>query len=604
MALLAFLDASCKRANVDVPAIEGVPVVQTAGGPMVQVPAGTFRMGSRHGQADAGPVHEVTLDAFLMDVHEVTQAEFARLKMPNPSHFKGADLPVEQVTWTLAAEFCNKRSQAEGLQACYNDKGECDFQASGYRLPTEAEWEYACRAGTDTEWSPGSDERGLGDHAWYAANAGQTTHAVGQKKPNRWGLHDMHGNVAEWCNDAYAKDYYATSPPRNPTGPAEGTLYVLRGGAWNSKADTLRSAQRAGENPGFADACFARDTIGFRCVRKPPAAKAVSQLQPQVDRQPVRKAKTALVYHEACLEHQTGKDFPERPTRLAAILERLERRKLLAQLETIKPVPADLKWIERIHSPEYIARVKRTCEGAGEQIRHLDSSDVPVCGKSYLAALYSAGAPLAAIDAVMAGKVRNAFCAIRPPGHHALKNRAMGFCIFNNVAIAARYLQQEHRLARVLIIDWDVHHGNGTQDAFYEDGSVLYFSTHQSPWYPHTGNALERGKGKGLGHTINVPLPAGAGDQEVLQAWNEKLLPAARDFKPDFVLISAGFDSHRDDPLGGLTISTECYARLTRLARKIADHHCQGRLISMLEGGYHLDNLADSVEAHIRALME
>jgi formylglycine-generating enzyme required for sulfatase activity len=252
-----------------------VTITTKSGVEMVLIPAGTFDMGSQRGREEEKPAHKVTLDAFLMDRYEVKQSEYDKLgqieAFPNPSHFKGPDLPVEQVTWPQAARFCNARSRAEGLQPCYNeDTGECNFQADGYRLPTEAEWEYACRAGTDTDYSFGSEARKLGDYGWFADNAAKKTHPCGQKKPNLWGLFDMHGNVAEWCQDVYDKSYYKVSPETNPHGPADGKEYVLRGGSWKSDADALRSSYRLGDNPGFSDACLARDAIGFRCVRRAP----------------------------------------------------------------------------------------------------------------------------------------------------------------------------------------------------------------------------------------------------------------------------------------------------------------------------------------------
>jgi formylglycine-generating enzyme required for sulfatase activity len=215
-----------------------------------------------------------------MDKYEVTQKEYEKLgqreAFPNPSHFKGDDLPVEMVTWPQAALFCNARSRLEGLHLCYDEKNaECNFDADGYRLPTEAEWEYACRAGTTGDYSFGNEARQLGDFGWLADNSGKKTHPVGKKKPNPWGLYDMHGNVAEWCQDVFDKGYYASSPEKNPHGPADGKEYALRGGSWKSSADALRSTARLGESPGFSDACLARDAIGFRCVRKaPPEAPA------------------------------------------------------------------------------------------------------------------------------------------------------------------------------------------------------------------------------------------------------------------------------------------------------------------------------------------
>jgi acetoin utilization deacetylase AcuC-like enzyme len=232
----------------------------------------------------------------------------------------------------------------------------------------------------------------------------------------------------------------------------------------------------------------------------------------------------------------------------------------------------------------------------------LDAGDTPVSADSYQAALMAAGGVLNAVDAVMAGKVASAFCAVRPPGHHALKDRAMGFCIFNNVAIATRYIQKKHGLAKVLIVDWDVHAGNGTMAAFYDDPTVLQFDVHQSPFYPGTGSEEDRGAGKAVGLKINVPLGAGAGDKEYKEAFEKRLRPAAMAFKPDFVLISAGFDAHDGDTLGGMKVSTQGYADLTRIVRDIADKCCKGRIVSVLEGGYNLDNLGAAVEAHVKSL--
>ncbi len=247
-------------------------VATKSGIEMVRVPAGQFRMGSSSGKADEAPIHDVHVDAFLMDRCEMTQGQYAKFVAINGSHFKGPRNPVEMISWPEAALACNLRSRAEGLKPCYNEEtGQCNFDADGYRLPTEAEWEYAARAGSDTEFCFGSDAGQLKQYAWFGENAGKKTQAVGQKKPNAWGLYDMYGNVAEWCNDVYEKQYYAGTPAKNPRGPGDGKKRVLRGGAWNSTADCCRSAYRLGEEPGFEDACFARDAIGFRCVRKAPA---------------------------------------------------------------------------------------------------------------------------------------------------------------------------------------------------------------------------------------------------------------------------------------------------------------------------------------------
>jgi formylglycine-generating enzyme required for sulfatase activity len=253
-------------------------VTTAAGVEMVRIPAGRFRMGSDGREADESPPHEVEIDALWMDRFEVTQEQYGKLVRGNPSHFKGPQRPVEQISWSDAALYCNLRSRAEGLRPCYNEEdARCSFDANGYRLPTEAEWEYACRAGSDADYPGGSSPQQLGQYAWYNENAGKATHPVGQRRPNAWGLYDMLGNVAEWCNDVYQEGYYraaatgsADATVRNPRGPADGEKYVLRGGGWNCSAKDCRSAHRVGENPGFQDTCFARDAIGFRCVRKVP----------------------------------------------------------------------------------------------------------------------------------------------------------------------------------------------------------------------------------------------------------------------------------------------------------------------------------------------
>jgi acetoin utilization deacetylase AcuC-like enzyme len=214
----------------------------------------------------------------------------------------------------------------------------------------------------------------------------------------------------------------------------------------------------------------------------------------------------------------------------------------------------------------------------------------------------AAGGLLNAVDGVIAGDWANAFCAVRPPGHHATPDRGMGFCLFNNVAIAARYAQRKHGLERIAIVDWDVHHGNGTQDIFYEDGSVFFFSTHQSPWYPGTGAKDETGVGAGRGTTLNVPLPGGSGMKEIGAAFRGAFAEKMRDFKPDLILLSAGFDSRLGDPLGQFTLTDEDFATLTGVLLEMADSYAGGRLVSVLEGGYNQNGLAKAVESHVRAL--
>jgi len=310
---------------------------------------------------------------------------------------------------------------------------------------------------------------------------------------------------------------------------------------------------------------------------------------------------TGFLCDEVYLAHNTGAGHPEQPGRIEAIARRLEEKGLAARLSRFKASPAPLEWITQVHSAAYVDRLRKACEKGDLQI---DTGDCPISPRTYDAALAAAGGVLGVVDAVMEGKVRNAFCAVRPPGHHALRERAMGFCYFNNVAIAARYVQKKHGLARVLIVDWDVHHGNGTQAAFYSDGTVMYFSTHQHPFYPGTGLEGEKGSGKGEGCIVNVPLPHGTKDETVLRAYEEKLKPAAEAFKPEFVLVSCGFDSHQGDRLGGFALTTEGFAKMTRVVKEIAEKHAKGRLVSMLEGGYTLENLASAAEAHVRVLME
>ncbi len=241
---------------------------------MVLIPAGEFVMGDATGEEDERPARKVQISAFYMDKHEVTQKAYKALMGKCPAKFEGDDRPVERASWLFATRYCNMRSLQEGLKLCYTHTGQevtCDFAADGYRLPTEAEWEYACRAGTATRYSFGNDAAALGDYAWFKANSAAATHPVGQKKPNPWGLHDMHGNVAEWCHDAYAADAYATGESKDPAGPKAGEERVLRGGSWGASPEACRSAARASEPPGFADVCFGYERYGFRCVRRAPA---------------------------------------------------------------------------------------------------------------------------------------------------------------------------------------------------------------------------------------------------------------------------------------------------------------------------------------------
>jgi acetoin utilization deacetylase AcuC-like enzyme len=307
-----------------------------------------------------------------------------------------------------------------------------------------------------------------------------------------------------------------------------------------------------------------------------------------------------LVYHPAYLEHDMGAGHPESPNRLRAIMHQLERSGTLARVTRVEPRQAEDEWITQVHTPSYVASLNRQAPTSGRVSLDPDTSMSP---GSLNAAYLAAGGALAGVDAIMDGQVDQVFCAVRPPGHHAEAGRAMGFCLYNNVAIAARYVQKKYGLSRVLIVDWDVHHGNGTQHSFEDDPSVLFFSTHQYPHYPGSGWVTERGKGDGEGFTINVPMEAGEGDEEYQAVFLKSLVPAADEFKPEFVIISAGFDAHKDDPLASMGLTEAGYANLTGIVAGIATRHAKGRILSSLEGGYNLTALAASVDAHINALL-
>lgn len=320
---------------------------------------------------------------------------------------------------------------------------------------------------------------------------------------------------------------------------------------------------------------------------------------------------TALIYDPIFLEHITPGEHPEQPERVRRAMEVLQALNWMERegLVHLAPRAASTEELALIHDPAYIQRVKHAAERAGRleaetgRKSHFFATDTYVSAKSYEAALVAAGAPLTAIDAILSGEIENAYCLVRPPGHHALADSAMGFCLFNNVAIAARYAIEKHGLERVMIIDYDVHHGNGTQDAFYEDPRVLYFSTHQAPFYPGTGSSTELGAGPGLGTTINVPLPATT-DYGVYEAvFRQVMAPAADRFDPQLILVSAGFDAHWTDPLGQMYLSTAAFAVLNRKIIELAQTLCNGRLVLVQEGGYNIEAMAGCVATCLNLLL-
>lgn len=312
-------------------------------------------------------------------------------------------------------------------------------------------------------------------------------------------------------------------------------------------------------------------------------------------------ATVGLVAHEDYQKHDTGQGHPERPDRLKALHAHLSETGLEQDLMAISPRHAEDYWIEKAHTTEHVADVKSRCE---QGLTHMADFETMLSPGSYDIARLAVGASFEAVDAVITNQADTVFCAVRPPGHHAEHDRAMGFCLFNTVVIAARYIQETYNLNRVSILDWDVHHGNGTQHILEEDPSIFYFSVHQYPHYPGTGALSETGIGPGEGYTLNAPVPAGTGDEMYLRIFDEMLLPAIETFKPEFVILSAGFDAHQDDPLSHTQVTEAGFAEMTERALSIAHDHAQNRLISVLEGGYDLGGLSRSVEAHLKTLLD
>jgi acetoin utilization deacetylase AcuC-like enzyme len=304
---------------------------------------------------------------------------------------------------------------------------------------------------------------------------------------------------------------------------------------------------------------------------------------------------TAFLADAIAKEHNPGYGHPEQPARWDAAVRGLGDNKL-TEAASRSATEGELALC---HTPAYIRIAKRDVASGASQ---LSTGDTDINARSLDVALSATGTCLNAVDLVMRKDARNAFCIVRPPGHHASSNRGMGFCLFNNIAIAARYAQRRHGVERVAIADWDVHHGNGTQDIFYADGSVFFFSTHQSPWYPGTGDARETGEGAGKGTTLNCPFPAGAARDEILGVFRDRFARSMDEFRPDLILISAGFDSRMDDPLGQFLLTDTDFADLTTLLLEVADKHAGGRLVSILEGGYNLNGLTRAVYGHTQSL--
>ncbi|MFK7850989.1 MAG: histone deacetylase [Akkermansiaceae bacterium] len=319
--------------------------------------------------------------------------------------------------------------------------------------------------------------------------------------------------------------------------------------------------------------------------------------------QGVEKFRTALIYADKFLEHDTGPGFPEHPDRLKKFTKHLKQYPISKRLLWTEP-DGDLDplpWILELHDEDYVKELKRACD-AGEGRIH-GSADTPISKETYHVAVEAVAASMTAVDLVMKGRVENAFAAVRPPGHHAMPANAKGFCFFSNAAIAARYALKYHKLKRVMIVDWDVHHGDGTQVMFLKDPSVFFFSVHQYPFYPGPSGSSEIiGEGEGKGFNLNVPLAAGSGDKAVVEAFKTDLTTAFRTFKPELLIISAGFDAHESDPLGSLGWTSEVYAELTGILRGLCREQGHERIVSLLEGGYSTKGITEGVRYHIEAL--
>jgi acetoin utilization deacetylase AcuC-like enzyme len=308
---------------------------------------------------------------------------------------------------------------------------------------------------------------------------------------------------------------------------------------------------------------------------------------------------SAIVADSAFIKHDPGNGHPERPERIKVLLD-LASGLDAAKFKILTPVPAQRTEIELCHAAKYIELIEAT----SQKNRYALDGDTITSRDSFAVALLAVGGFLRLLDSIAARESRNGFAFVRPPGHHALNNRAMGFCLFNTIAIGAEYLKRTYGVSRVLILDWDVHHGNGTQDTFYDDRSVLFISTHQFPFYPGTGSINEVGVDDGLGYTVNVPLPAGCGDAEYLRIFRDVVIPSINQFAPEWILVSAGFDAHRRDPLAGMNVTEEGFTTMARLVIDRAEEFCEGRVAFLLEGGYDLTALKNSAAGVLQAMQQ
>ena len=309
-------------------------------------------------------------------------------------------------------------------------------------------------------------------------------------------------------------------------------------------------------------------------------------------------SKTIILKDERCIDHITAPGHPESPQRLKSIYNMLKQNDMKGRFKEVAPRMATKEEISLNHDLKYIDMIENT---AGRSFTSLDG-DTNTSAGSWDAALLAVGAVLDGVDMIMEQKADNGFALVRPPGHHAEASRAMGFCLFNNIAVGAHYLLKKHDVKKVFIIDWDIHHGNGTQNSFYSNPDVFYFSTHQYPYYPGTGAEDERGTGEGAGYTLNVPLSGGQSDDDYLNIFEEVLEPAIRKFSPEFILVSAGYDTYFRDPLGTMKVTENGFYRMTEFLKKIAIADCNGRLFLALEGGYHIEGITESVKQTILAL--